>query len=166
MAQCLHIHVIHKYVMKEIDRSMKICLLYARLSLTGTINFISQQIRIAIPVSVTSLTPASPYIVYIQIDFNFSQVLPTKQKIRQDLLGLSDPSFMRNRREERSKFNRKNYTRAIQRIGETETSSPATLYADSKSIADWYTKIAGLIIPLEALKKGRHASHVCQQGTI
>ena len=51
-------------------------------------------------------------------------------------------------------------------IGETETSSPAIFCDESSTIADRYKKIARLIISPEAIKKGRHASHVCQQGTI
>ena len=54
----------------------------------------------------------------------------------------------------------------ICKIGETETSSPAISCADSTAIADRYKKIAGLIIPPKALKKGRHASHMCKQGVI
>ena len=51
-------------------------------------------------------------------------------------------------------------------IGETETSSPVNACDDSTVIADWYEKIAVLITPPEELKKGRHASHVGQQGEI
>ena len=72
--------------MKEIDRSTTIYLLYARSSLTVTSNFRSQQNRITIPVSITFLTTASPYIVYTQTDFNFSQVLPTTQRLQKYLL--------------------------------------------------------------------------------
>ena len=72
--------------MKEINRSLTIFLLYARSSLTVTSHFISGQYRITVPVSVTYLTTASPYIVYTQTDFNFSQVIPITQRLGQDLL--------------------------------------------------------------------------------
>ena len=59
-----------------------------------------------------------------------------------------------------------NYKGDISRIGETDTSSTDTSCDDSKYIDDRYDKIVGLIIPPEALKQGRHASHVCQQERI
>ena len=73
---------------------------------------------------------------------------------------------MRNGREARPKFNRKTTRERFHNIGETETLSPATSCADSTSIDDRYEKIAGLIIPPKALKKGRHASNMYQQGMI
>ena len=73
---------------------------------------------------------------------------------------------MRKSREERPKFNGKTTRELFFDIGDTYTSSPATSCADSTEIADRFKKIAGLIVPPEQLKKGRHASHVCQQGTV
>ena len=70
-------------------------------------------------------------------------------------------------KEARLKSNKEINTREnLQYIGDKENSSPEILCAGNTAIADWYKKIAGLIIPLKALKKGRHAIHVCQQGTI
>ena len=73
---------------------------------------------------------------------------------------------MRKVRESRPKFNRKNTQEPFRDIGETETSSSVTSCADSAKIADRYEKIAGLIIQTKELNRGRHASHVCKQGTI
>ena len=73
---------------------------------------------------------------------------------------------MRNGREARPKFNRKTTRERFRDIGETETSSPATLCTNSTAIYYRYKKIAGLIIPPKVLKKGRHTSHVYQQGMI
>ena len=73
---------------------------------------------------------------------------------------------MSNSREARPKFNRKISREKSCDICETENSSPVTLCDDSAAIADQYKKIVGLIIPPEALKKGRHTNHMCQQGKI
>ena len=151
--------------MKEVDIPPTISISYEQLSLIVTSHFRQRQTRTMTPVSVNSLTPASPYIINTQTDFNFYQILPTTQRLRQDLLGLSDPEFTRNGREARPKV-KENDISAISRISETETSSPAASCADSTATSDRYQKIAGMIITHEALKKDRHVSHVCQQGTI
>ena len=116
--------------------------------------------------NITSLITASPYIIYTIQTSTSLQGLPTTYRLRQYLLGLSDPSFTRNGREARQNFNRKTKREQFRDIGKTETSSPATSCADSTAIDYRYKKIAGLIIPPEALKKGRHASHMCQQVSI
>ena len=73
---------------------------------------------------------------------------------------------MRNGREARPKFNSTPTRERFRNIGETETPLPANSCAISIAIADRYKKIAGLIIPPEALKEGRHDIHMCQQGMI
>ena len=79
---------------------------------------------------------------------------------------MTDPLLTRKYREPSPKFNSKKTQERFCDIGETETSSPANSCADSTAIADWYEKIVRPIIPPEALKKGRHASHVLHQRTI
>ena len=66
----------------------------------------------------------------------------------------------------KTEVQQENDTRAISRIGDTETSSPTTSSADSTAIADRYEKLVGLIITPRSLKKSRHANHIFQQGMI
>ena len=68
--------------------------------------------------------------------------------------------FTRNSKEARRKINRKTTKEQFCDKGETKTSSTTTSCADITAIADRYEKIAGLIIPPQALKNGRHTSHV------
>ena len=72
------------------------------------------------------------------------------------------PILHKERQRIKTKVKQENDTRALSRIGETDNLSPATSCADSTAIADRYEKIAGLVVPSKALKKGKHASHVCQ----
>ena len=76
------------------------------------------------------------------------------------------PIVHEERQISKNEVQQENDTREISRIGETETSLHSTSCADSTVIVNRHEKIEVLIIPTEALKKGRHASHVCQHGMI
>ena len=76
------------------------------------------------------------------------------------------PIVQEERQRSKTEVQIENKTRVILRIGDTETSSPVTSCAGSTAISDRYKKIPVLIILPNNLKKGIHASHVCQQGMI
>ena len=101
-----------------------------------------------------------------QTDFNFSSSSSHYVEITTRFTRFIRPIVHQERHRSKTEVQQKNDTRAISRIGETETSSPSISFSDSTEIYYQYEKIVGLIISPKALKKYRHASHLCQHVTI
>ena len=111
--------------------------------------------------SITSLETASPYIVYSSQTLTYFQFFPQRKDYVNIYFVYQTHRSLGTDQEKQGRSSTRKITRErIRNLGETETSSPATLCADSTAIDDQYEIIARLIIPPKELKKVRHVSHV------